>query len=208
MLTLYHAPQSRAFSILWMIEELAVPYAIEPVDIRAEGGAPESYRAVQPHKKVPAIIHDGVTITERAAISAHLADAFPEAGLAPPIGDPRRGPYLSWLVYVDAVIDPALAAKVLGWSYAPGSLSFGAYDDMAAHVERSLAGRDYVVGESCTAADIQLAAALHWATAIVRAMPATPVLQAYLQRMTGRPGFRRAVETDAQAMEAGAAAGR
>lgn len=132
MLTLYHAPQSRAFSTLWLIEELGVPYAIETVDIRAEGGAPESYRAIQPHRKVPAIVHEGIAVTERAAIAIHLADAFPEAGLAPPVGDPRRGPYLSWLVYADSVMDPVLAARLLGWHYDPRGLSFGSYDDMAA----------------------------------------------------------------------------
>ena len=111
MLTFYHAPWSRSSGVFWLLEELGVDYSLEIVDIRAKGGVAESYRAIQPNKKVPAIVHDGVTVTERAAICIHLADAFPEAGLAPAIGDPRRGPYLTWMVYSDSVFDPAVAAR-------------------------------------------------------------------------------------------------
>jgi len=111
MLKFYHAPWSRSSNVLWLMEELGVPYEIEQVDIRA--GVPESYRAIQPNKKVPAISHDGVIITERAAISIYLADAFPQAGLAPKIGDKDRAAYLTWLVYADSVFDPAVALHTL-----------------------------------------------------------------------------------------------
>ena len=65
MLTFYHAPRSCSSGIHWLLEELGVSYKTEIVEIRREGGAPESYRAIPPHKKVPAIVHDGVVITER-----------------------------------------------------------------------------------------------------------------------------------------------
>ena len=91
MLTFYHAPGTRSGAVRWLLEELQVPYELTIVDIRAQGGAPEEYRRIQPSKKVPAIVHDGVAVHERAAIFAYLCDAFPNAGLAPPIGDPRRG---------------------------------------------------------------------------------------------------------------------
>ena len=191
MLIFYHAPQSRSATTLWLLEELEVPYQIEIVDIRAEGGAPESYRAIQPHKKAPAIAHDGVVVTERAAIATYLADAFPDAGLAPPVGDPRRGPYLSWLVYVDSVMDPCLAAKNYGWEYRPLDVSFGRFEDMAAHVESTLSAHDYAVGDSFTAADISLASALHWAVNVMSLLHGTPPLRAYLDRVQARPGFHR-----------------
>ena len=87
MIRFYHAPWSRASGILWLLEELGQPYEIELVDIRAPGGVPESYRAIQPNKKVPAIVHEGTVVTERAAICLYLTERFPEAGLAPAIGD-------------------------------------------------------------------------------------------------------------------------
>lgn len=191
MLIFYHAPQSRSATTLWLLEELEVPYDIHLIDIRAEGGAPESYRAIQAHKKVPAIVHDGVTITERAAIAAYLADTYPKARLAPPIGDPRRGPYLSWLVYVDAVMDPCFVAKSQGWQYPSIAVSFGLFDDMARHVENALTDNDYATGDQFTAADVSLASAIHWGLNIAALLPERPVFRTYLERVQARPGFQR-----------------
>jgi glutathione S-transferase len=191
MLKFYHAPQSRSAVTLWLLEELEVTYETVVVDIRADGGAPEDYRNIQPNKKVPAIEHDGVVVTERAAIGAYLADAFPDKGLAPPIGDPRRGPYLSWLVYVDAVADPVMVAHAQGWKYQNIGVSYGAFDDMVAHVERTLEAHPYVVGEAFTAADVSLGTMLHYGINIARQIPEKPVFQAYLGRVAQRPGFQR-----------------
>lgn len=191
MLIFYHAPQSRSATTLWLLEELDVPYDLQIVDIRAAGGAPESYRAIQAHKKVPAIVHDGVTITERAAIAAYLADTYPKARLAPAVGDPRRGPYLSWLVYVDAVMDPCFFAKSKGWEYTSMNASFGLFDDMVRHVESALTDNDYAVGDQFTAADVSLASAVHWALDVVPLLPDRPVFGAYLERVRTRPGFQR-----------------
>ena len=111
MLTFYCMPWSRSSGVFWLLEEIGSPYEIELIDIRAPAGVPESYRSIQPNKKVPAIDHDGTIVTERAAITIYLADAFPEAGLAPPIGDSRRAAYLTRLVYCDSVLDPVIAAR-------------------------------------------------------------------------------------------------
>ena len=191
MLKFYHAPLSRSGSTLWLLEELQIPYETEIVDIRRDGGAPESYRAVQPNKKVPAIEHDGVVVTERAAIAAYLADAFPQAELAPPVGDHRRGPYLTWLVYVDAVMDPVMAARGHGWVYQSMNVSFGLFEDMERHVNDALAARPYAAGEAFTAADTQLGSAIYWAIEVVSILEKTPPLAAYLERIAARPGFQR-----------------
>jgi glutathione S-transferase len=150
MLKFYHAPWSRGSGVLWLLEELAVDYELIHIDIRAEEGAPEWYRAIQPNKKVPAIEHDGVVITERAAITVYLADAFPQEGLAPVIGDPARGPYLSATVYCDSVFDPCISARAHGLNYRSNDYSFGLFEDMVAHLERrltaSLRGRQQLHG--------------------------------------------------------------
>ncbi len=193
MLIFYHAPQSRSATTLWLLEELEVPYDTQIVDIRAEGGAPESYRAIQPHKKVPAIVHDGVTITERAAIATYLADTYPKARLAPPPGDPRRGPYLSWLVYVDAVMDPCFVAQSQGWRYPSIGVSFGLFDDVVRHVENTLTDHDYATGDQFTAADVSLASAIHWGLNIAPLLPERSVFRTYLDRVQARAGFQRFV---------------
>jgi glutathione S-transferase len=146
MLKFHYAPQSRASGMLWLLEELGEPYEIELVDIRAEGGAPESYRTVQPNKKVPAIEHDGTIVTERAAICLYLCERFPAARLAPEGLSPERAPFLTWLVYCDAVLDPVLAARALGWKYEGSHVSFGDFDAMVANLERVLASRPFIAG--------------------------------------------------------------
>ena len=195
-LVFYHAPGTRSGSVRWLLEELGVPYELKIVDIRAEGGAPEAYRAIQPHKKVPAIVHDGVAIHERAAIFTYLCDAFPDAGLAPPIGDPRRGPYLSWLVYNDAVIDPVLGAKFAGWTYDKLGVSFGAFEDMATNLETTLSRTPYLTGETFTAADLLVGGAVNFAARVFKSLPETPALSGFIERTVGRPTFARYLAAD------------
>ena len=196
MLKFYHAPWSRSSGVLWLLEELGEPYETEIVDIRAEGGVPESYRAIQPNKKVPAIVHDGTVVTERAAISIYLADAFPEARLAPPVGDPARANYLTWLVYCDAVFDPAVSARAHGLSYAGNDYSFGTFDDMVANVERHLERNAFAAGDRFSAADTQLASSIAFTMNVMKVLPQRPAFAAYLGRTVGRDAYRRAQAKD------------
>jgi glutathione S-transferase len=198
MLKFYCAPWSRASGVFWLLEELGEPYEIEIVDIRAPGGVPESYRAIQPNKKVPAIDHDGTIVTERAAICVYLADAFPSAGLAPAIGDKRRAAYLTRLVYCDSVFDPAIAARAQGWQYVANNFSFGLFEDMVANVERLLSKQPYAVGDSFTAADTQLAGGINFTMNILKVLPALPVFTDYVARATDRPAYRRYVAKEAE----------
>ncbi|UJR86200.1 glutathione S-transferase family protein [Sandaracinus amylolyticus] len=191
MIKLFHAPYSRSSAIVWLLEELGVPYQLEIVPIRAQGGAPEGYREIQAHKKVPAVVLNGVTITERAAIALHLAESFPETGLAPRFGDPRRAAFLSWLVYSDAVLDPAIAARLSDWSYLPLGISFGTLDDAVRHLDRALSASPYLVGDRFTAADVQIGAMLHYAVSIGEAITPTPAMRAYLDRVRARPAFQK-----------------
>ena len=100
MLTLYHAPQSRSSRIVWLLEELEAPYALHITDIpRMDGSGKPDPSNPHPDKKVPAIVDDGVLVTESAAICLYLTDKFPAKGIGPVVGDPLRGPYLTWLAY-------------------------------------------------------------------------------------------------------------
>lgn len=196
MLKFYHAPWSRSSSVLWLLEELGTDYEMVEIDIRQEGGVPEDYRRIQPNKKVPAIEHDGIVITERAAITIYLADAFPQAGLAPQIGDPMRGPYLSMLVYCDSVFDPALSAKAQGWTYESNHFSFGLAEDMVNYLDRVLTERRYAAGDRFTAADIQLGSSIGYTMENLKALPERPSFRAYMERLRDRPANVRAAELD------------
>jgi glutathione S-transferase len=196
MLKFYHAPWSRSSSVLWLLEELGVDYETVEIDIRQEGGVPEDYRRIQPNKKVPAIEHDGIVVTERAAITTYLADAFPQAGLAPAIGDPMRAPYLSMLVYCDAVFDPALSAHAQGWTYEGNHFSFGLFDDMVNYVDRILTERPYAAGDRFTAADVQLGSSIGFTMENLKALPERPSFIAYMNRIRDRPANLRSAEID------------
>src|SRR4051794_4409183 len=105
-LTLYHMIPSRSSIVHWMLEEIGEPYDIKLVK-KGENRQP-GFLSVNAMGKVPTIEHKGVVISEGAAICCYLADAFPKAGLAVPIGDLQRGPYLKWLFFGPSCFEPAL----------------------------------------------------------------------------------------------------
>jgi glutathione S-transferase len=141
-------------------------------------------------------MHAHAVVHERAAIFIYLCDAFPAAGLAPSVGDPRRGAYLSWLVYNDAVLDPVIAAKFGGWSYDKRGVSFGSFDDMVANLNRALEQAPYLAGETFTAADLLLCGGLNFAVNFAKAVPATAAIKGFLERCLSRPAFARTVARD------------
>ncbi len=202
MLKFYYAPWSRASGVRWLLEELGVDYEGIHIDIRAVGGVPESYRKIHPNKKVPAIEHDGIVITERSAITIYLADAFPESKLAPAIGSVERGPYLTTTIYVDSVMDPCIKGRMNGLSYKSNEYSFGLFEDMVLHLERQLTAQPYAVGPSFTAADTQLASAISFTMDNLKALPAKQVFKDYLARIAERPAYKRARMMDYQDAQA------
>ena len=112
MITLYHRPKTRSSRFIFLLEELGAPYEIRPVTLAsADGSSAADPANPHPHGKVPAISDDGVTVIESAAITLYLTDKFPKNGIGPAIGDPARGPYLTWLAYYAGVLEPASASR-------------------------------------------------------------------------------------------------
>ena len=196
--TFYHAPHSRSGGTLALLEELEADYDLHVLDFgRHEQRAPE-YLAVNPMGKVPAIVHDGALVTEQPAIYIYLADLFPAKQLAPPIGDPLRGPYLRWLVFYGSDFEPAMLDKALKREPvpSPSSCPYGDYDTMLGTLLGQLARGPYLLGERFTAADVLWGNALHWMT-LFKLLPELPVVTAYVERVMHRPAIVRAGEKDA-----------
>ncbi len=194
MLTLYHAPKSRSNSIVWLLEELGVPYETRVVDIRrADGSGTRDPHNPHPHGKVPALDHDGHHVFETAAIALYLTDLFPEKGLGPKVGDPDRGEYLSWLAYRPGVIEPSLMMRRLNVTHVPGAMGWAPADEVEALLNQTLASREYLVGGRFSAADIITGGTVYYLT-MFKVMNETPVLKAYTDRITARPAFKRAME--------------
>lgn len=197
-ITLYHAPNTRSLGALTLLEELGVPYRLHVLNLQAGEQRQPAYLAINPMGKVPAIRHGDAVITEQAAVFIYLADLYPEAGLAPPIGDPLRGPYLRWIVFHGSCFEPALADRALQRAPLPRATSpYGDFDTMFATLNQQLARGPYLLGTRYSAADVLWAGALRWTTGF-KLVPATPEITAYLERVAMRPAFQRARAEDAK----------
>lgn len=197
-LVFYTNPMSRGRIIRWMLEEVGQPY--ETKVLRWETGETKGadYLAINPMGKVPAIVHDGVVVTECAAICAYLADAFPQAGLAPPVNSRLRGPYYRWLFFGAGPIEQAVAAKMTNLEPTTEqrtSLGYGCMEDVLAAIEGAVENRAYLVGDSFTAADLYLASHLSWGMNF-GTLERRPAFEVYAERHLQRPAALRADEID------------
>lgn len=196
-LVFYTHPMSRGRIVRWMLEEVGQPYRTELLEYGTSMKAAE-FLAVNPMGKVPALRHGETVITEAAAICAYLADAFPEAGLAPPPGSLDRGPYYRWLFFSAGPLEAAVAAKGMGFDPTGDqtrSAGWGDYATVVEVLEKALDGLDFVAGARFSAADLYLSSHIGWGM-FTKTLPETPVFQAYVTRCQSRPAHQRAVEID------------
>jgi glutathione S-transferase len=196
-LTLFHAPNSRSCAARALLEELGVPYDLHVLDLKKNEQRAPTYLAVNPMGKVPAILHGDALVTEQPAIFIYLADLFPQAGLAPALGDPLRGPYLRWLAFYGSSFEPAITDLAMKREPTPPMMCpYGDYDTMLATLTAQLRAGPYLLGERFSAADILWGSSLVWAT-MFKLVPELPEVMAYIDRVASRPAVRRAAEADA-----------
>jgi len=206
-LVFYHSPNTRSSGTLALLEELGAPYRLKVLNMKGETRQPD-YLAINPMGKVPAITHGDALITEQPAIYIYLADLFPEAGLAPALGDPLRGPYLRWMVYYGSCFEPAIVDRATQHKpEARGMVPYGDYDTMLDTVVAQLARGPYWLGEKFTAADVLWGISLAWTTGF-KLVPELPEIMAYVQRIASRPAVARAMAKDAELAAGLAQAGR
>ncbi len=194
MLTLFHSPQSRSSRIIWLLEELGADYEIRQVSIVRgpdQTGAPDPANP-HPAKQVPALLDGDVLITESVAIALYLLERFPDAGLAPPVGHPGRGPFLSWMVWYAAEMEPAMFFFFMG-EIDGQPLKAKALGNMQRRIVDALATRPYLLGEHFSAIDIFVASTVQWARQL---LPDDPRVDAYVERATARPALARAQAKD------------
>src|ERR1700720_3130554 len=157
-LTFYTHPMSRGRIVRWMLEEIGQPYRTELLDYGTTMKVP-AYLSINPMGKVPAIRHGDMVVTEAAAICAYLADAFPQARLAPPLGDRLRGPYYRWLFFAAGPVESAITNKFLGFVVPPERkpmAGYGSFEDVMNTLEGAVSQGTYLAGDSFTAADLYL----------------------------------------------------
>jgi glutathione S-transferase len=195
MLTLYHAPRSRSSRIVWLLEELGVPYTLKVVNIRrADGSGVADPANPHPHGKVPTLTDDGALIFESPAIALYLTDRFPDTGLGPRVDDHDRGAYLTWLAWYTGVFEPSLTAKFLKVQHVYGTFGWAPFDDVLAYFSATIAKNPYVLGDRFSAADIIIGGSLPFLMG--RVIPESDELKAYVMRITERPAHARARSKD------------
>ena len=195
-LTLYTNPMSRGRIVRWMLEETDASYDVEVLSFD-DSIRSDAYRAVNPMAKVPAIRHGDVVVTETAAICAYLADAFPDAGLAPPVE--QRGPYYRWLFFGAGPFEAATVNKMIGAKVTAeqqGMIGYGTLDRVLDTLEGALEASPYVAGEAFSAADVYVGANLNWGVNMMHTIEARPAFSGYLARLAERPALVRANELD------------
>lgn len=196
--TLYHSPNTRSTGVLSLLEELGADYDLQVLDMKAGEQRRAAYLAVNPMGKVPTLRHGDALVTEQVAVFLYLADLYAEAGLAPPIGDPLRGPYLRWMVYYGSCFEPALVDRAMKRDPAPSSTSpYGDYETMLATLTGQLAPGPWMLGERFSAADVLWGTALRWTT-MFKLVPESPLFAEYIARVAARPAAVRARARDAE----------
>ena len=195
-LILYHIAPSRSSIVHWMLEETGQPYRLHVLDHKRGENKEAAYLAVNPMGKVPALVHGDVVVTEAAAICCYLADAFPDADLSIPIGDPRRGPYLKWLFFGPSCLEPALIDRMFKREPVPsGALGYGDFDTTLNVIIKAVERGPYLLGEKFTAADVVIGSGLRWGM-MTQALPEHPEIVAYTARLEERPALQRAIRKD------------
>ncbi|MDO9367850.1 MAG: glutathione S-transferase family protein [Sphingopyxis sp.] len=194
-LIFYTNPMSRGQIARWMLEEVGTPYEARILDYGTTM-KDESYLAINPMGKVPAVVHKGKVVTECAAICAYLADAFPEAGLAPGTGD--RADYYRWLFFTSGPVEQAITAKHFGVE--PDSdqqrmAGFGSLPAALDALESAVAGKAFVAGDRFSAADVYVGSQIDWGLQF-GTIASRPAFEAYVTPLRERPAYKRAKDID------------
>ena len=195
-LTLFHNPQSRSAGVRVLLEALGAPYEVQLIDFKAGQQRQPEFLAINPMGKLPTLRDGDAVVTEQVAIYLYLADRFPQAGLAPALESPLRGPYLRWMAFYGSCFEPAVMDRAMKREATdPMTSPYGDFDTMLKAVTDQLERGPYLVGERMSAADILWGSALRWTTGW-ELVPKLPAITAYIERVCAHPAFARATELD------------
>lgn len=200
MIRIYHSRRARSVRIIWLLEELGIPYELETVDFKPEVLKGEAYLRVHPLGQIPAITDGGVHMIESGAILEYLLETYGAGRLAPPPGSKGRPEYLQWFHYGEATLARHVGEIVRHRFSQPESQRIPAAADDArrrfrqalAFVESSLPARRHIIGDEFTAADIMLSYGITMARVIGELPPESSNVAGYLERLKERPGYQKA----------------
>lgn len=190
-IVLYHHPYTRAANVVWMLEEVGVPYELRTVDIMKGAHKAPDLVALNPMGKLPILTDGDAVITESAAIALYLADRYAYGSLAPRADDPARAAYLRWSLFAPSVIEPGTMAQQSGWAFKESQAGWGAYEAMLKAMESAIADRAFILGDTFSMADVVFGGTLRFMLAF-NSIEARPAFTAYAERLARRPALQRA----------------
>ena len=194
-LTFFTNPMSRGRIVRWMLEEVGQPYETRILtwgpDLKSQ-----DYLDINPMGKVPAVVHGDVVVTECAAICAYLADAFPEAGLAPAVGNPARAAYYRWMFFAAGPVEAAVTNRALQLeppAERAAMVGYGSFDATMDALETAVTGRDYIAGDKFSAADVYIGSEIRFAMMFgAPGLKGEKVFDDYVAHLSARPAAKRA----------------
>lgn len=202
MLNIYHTTGTRGFRVIWVCEELGVPYEITPVDFSADYRRSAEWRALNPVGKVPVMVDGPLTMFESCAMMQYVLDRYGDGRLQPAKDDAAYPHYLQWCWFAEATFARPLGevtnhrrefkpelADVVAEMQGRGTACVQALD-------AALADRPYLLGDGMSAADLSIAYVLRgYRRSVTEDLPAN--VQGFFDRMTALPSYDRAVAADA-----------
>ena len=197
MLTLYHHPRTRSSRFIFLLEELGVPYDIHRISNirRPDGSGGVDPENPHPHGKSPALKDGDALVWESSAIALYLTDKFTQNGIGPVVGDAKRGAYVSWLAYYAGVMEPAWTSAFMKADVPRGTAGWVKTDEVMELVNGTLSKSPYILGGKFSAADILIGTTFKLFMGSPM-LEKTPLLEAYVQRVTDRPAYARAAARD------------
>lgn len=200
MLTIHHAPQTRSIRVLWLCEELAIPYKVNRIEFTGPYRTTPEWRALNPVGKVPAMTEGAFSMFESGAMVQHLLDRHGAGRLQPAPGTEAHGHYLQWSWFAESTYARPLG-EIINHRRAFGESGQipAVVEEMKARarlcseaVDRALRGKDYLLGDEFTAADIMMGYSIFLA-GMLMPLDGLDALQAYWERLSARPACRRAM---------------
>ena len=214
MIVVHHLNNSRSQRVLWLLEELGLPYEVKPYQRDKKTMlAPPELRAVHPLGKSPVITDGGLTLAESGAILEYLADRYGAGRLAPAPGTPERLRYTYWMHFAEGSAMPPLLMKLIfdriksapmpffarpiARKVADGALGSFVLPNLGRNLdfmEGELSKGEWFAGAQFSAADVQMSFPLEAARARGGLDAKRPKLMAWLDRIHARPAYQRALE--------------
>ena len=202
MLTLHFAPNSRAGRIVWLLEELDLPYELNRMDFHPKDLKSDEHRARHPLGRVPVLDDDDIRIWESGAIVEYILERHKNGGLKPEVDSENYPAYLQWFHYCEGMVMPPVNTIVVQTILLPPERR----DDTAlgqaqklltralAPVNEVLAGKDYLIGDF-SGADIMLGHACFMSNRLGCVTDEMTSLKEYVERVAARPAFQKAMAT-------------